>query len=555
MFNIFKLFSRKTPETYNTPLDQQIRGEGFNQRSAHSGVVVNERTALNLNGVWACVRAISETMASLPFPVYRRLNSGGKERFREHPAFRLLNISPDGEMPAMQWREAGLGHLLTWGNWYNEIETTVGGDLLGIHLLPPNKVTPQRTKAGALQYKLDGSYVPIPAKNMLHVAGLGFDGICGYSPVKIGREAIGLGMATERFGATWFGNGSRGQGVITHPAALSNDAKKNLRDSLEDVHGGPDNAHKWMIFEEGMTAQQIGVPPEDAQFLGTRLFQLQEICRLYRISPALVGDLSRSTFSNQEQESINFVVHTLRPWCCRIENEFNRKLFLLDEQDEFFVEHLMDGLLRGDQATRNAAYAIGRQWGWYNADDVNEMENRNPLPDGQGQIYMIPAGYVNAATLLKSDEPKPAETPVESQNDPEENDQNAEIVSTDKSEAIAASLACVQDNLDRMLRREVEAIRNAAKRPKEFLNLLDAFYSTHQPIIRRALGPSLTAFAAVTRSVLDLNGIESRLMEDGRNEVLELSGTVSADELPKAIENWSQKRLNKSAEIVRSLAT
>ncbi len=545
--DIFKWFkSSKKQETYGRDIDSVLG------RAAAAGVVVNEKTALNLVDVFACVRAISETMASLPFPTYQRLDSGGKDRLRQHPVYRALNVSPDGEMPAMQWREAGLAHLLTWGNWFNEIESTYGGELLNLYLLQPNKTKPERTKSGKLEYKVEGSYVRIPADRMLHVAGLGFDGISGYSPIKMGASAIGLAMAAERFGSTWFGNGSRGQGVITYPDKLTDQAKENIRKSLMDVHGGPDNAHRWMIFEEGASISQLGIPPEDAQFLGTRQFQLTEICRLYRISPTIVQDLSRSTFSNGEQESINFVVHTLRPWARRIENEFNRKLF--DPDGELFCEHLLDGLLRGDQATRNAAYATGRQWGWYSADDVNELENRNPLPNGQGKIYLVPSNMMNAAKLIEKPEPEPTEPPPEpSQNEPEP--VAAESVTDSPSpdqEAVKASLDCVRDNVDRMLRREVEAVRKAASKPKQFLNLVDAFYQQHGQFCQRALAPSLKAFSAVAKvGTVDLTKFVS---SSGQDELLELSGTVSAEELPKAVEEWASRRLAKSEEIVASLA-
>ncbi|MBI1347102.1 phage portal protein [bacterium] len=535
---MFNWFRRNKTETYS---DLSILRDHYST----AGVVVNEKTALNLVSVFACVRAISETLASLPFPVYRRLNTGGKERLRDHPVYKALNISPDGILPAMQWRESGLGHLLTWGNWYNEIEMTHGGELVALHLLLPNKVQPQRTKSGKVEYKVEGSYVPIPAERMCHVAGLGFDGLSGYSPIKLGKSAISLSLAAETFGSSWFGNGSRGQGVITHPQRLSDSAKANLRESLSEVHGGPENAHRWMIFEEGISVQQLGVPPEDAQFLGTRLFQLQEICRLYRISPALVGDLSRSTFSNQEQEGINFVVHTLRPHCRRIENEFCRKLFQLD--DDLFAEHLLDGLLRGDSATRNAAYATGRQWGWYSADDINELENRNPLPEGQGQIYLVPANMVNAADYLKPAEEPATETPPEPAEEP------PTAVPEPNQEALAASLNCVQDNIDRMLRREVEAIRNAARKPMQFLHLVDLFYETHRPMVERALSPSVKAYGLLAGKFDQLVEVPDLL--DGRDELLELSGSVSATELPQAVEQWANRRLGKGLEITRQLAT
>jgi HK97 family phage portal protein len=546
--NPFQWFARSKPETYDDLSLSALRG----QINSSAGVTVNETTAMNLVDVFACVRAISETLATLPFPVYQRLDGGGKDRLRSHPVYKALNVSPspDDSLPSIPWREAGMGHLLTWGNWYNEIETTVGGELLGLHLLAPNKVKPERTKSGKLQYIAEGSYVPIPADRMLHVAGFGFDGMVGYSPIKMGKSAIALAMATERFGSSWFGNGSRGQGVITHPQKLSPEAKKNLRESLSETHGGPDNAHRWMIFEEGISVTQLGVPPEDAQFLSTRVFQLQEICRLFRISPVIVQDLSRSTFSNGEQEWLSFVTHTLRPWCRRIENEFNRKLF--NGQDDIFCEHLLDGLLRGDEAARNASYATGRQWGWLCADDINELENRNPLPDRQGKIFLVPANMIDAADYVRrrdeADAAAPTPEPAPVDPEPTEAEPTDEPAATSE-EAVAASLDCVQDNVERMLRREVEAIRNAAKKPKQFLNLIDLFYGSHSGIVQRAISPSLRAFAA-------LKGIEGLVSDEPFNSsetLLELAGSVSEADLAKAVEAWAEKRLNQAGEIVCQL--
>jgi len=541
-------FTKKSqkPETYSsTPLDELMRL----QANSAAGVAVTETTALNLVSVYACVRAIAETLASISFPVYERLDGGGKGRLRDHPVYRLLNVSPDDEISAMQWRESGIGHLLTWGNWYNEIEFSNGGEVLAVHLLNPKIVTPRRTKSGRIEYKLDGVITPIPAERMLHVAGLGYDGCVGYSPCRMGKSAISLGIAAERFGQTWFGNGSRGQGYITHPGTLSDQAKANIRASIEAEHAGPDQAHRWMIFEEGIQVEQLGVPPEDAQFLATRLFQLQEICRLYRISPALVGDLSRSTFSNQEQESINFVVHTLRPWCRRIETQINQRLFSRVEQETIFAEHLLDGLLRGDQQTRYAAYATGRQWGWLSADDINELENRNPLPDGQGKVYLIPLNFQDSRNLIKTEQPTP-EQPV--------------VPTTPSDAAVTASLDCVQDNIDRMLRRESEAVRKAATKPNEFLDAVEEFYSSYSKICNRALEPSLKAFAAIKADqfsdpmqkldcVQQVMAATSNLVESGRKSLLDLSGTVSAKDLPQAIEKWTIDRATVSKEIIKEI--
>lgn len=556
MFNFFNWFSKpqENAETYSQDnLGQQID-------DAVQVISVSEISAINHVNVFACVRAIAETMSSLPFPVYSRLPNGGKQRLRDHGAYQILNVTSDGEIDSMQWREALAAHALTWGNGYSEIEFSRGGDPLKTHLIPPNKVEPERTKTGEIKYKVEGSEVRIPSWKMIHVSGMGFDGVKGYSPIKIGKEAIRLSISTELFGNSWFDNGSRGQGVIKHPETLSADTQAKLRKQIEKVHRGPRNSHKWIILEEGMNMESLGTPPEDAQFLGTRLFQLQEICRLYRISPVVVQDLSRSTFSNNEQEMISFVVHTLRPWCRRIENQINRKLFRESERNQLFAEHVIDGLLRGDRATRDASYAVGRQWGWYSADDVLELENRNPLPDRQGTTYLVPQNMIDAASFLKKAE-APQEEPNEEpqdeapQEEPTQEPNNTDEEATDNTEAVQASLDCVRDNIDRMLRREVESIRKASRKPSEFLNLMDAFYQNHHHMVFRAVMPSLTALNAVTGQTYSIHDLTAQIVDTGQNQLLELSGTVEADDLPEAIEQWAGRRLQQSNEILVQLAT
>ena len=486
------------PETYSEQGVPEFRQ--FAHRGT-AGISVNERTALNFSAVWACVRLISETEATLPFPVYQRLESGGKQRDRSHPVHQLLNGTPDGIISSLQWREAMVAHVLTHGNAYSEIEFAVDGTPIGLHLLPPNMVTPERTKSGDVIYKLDGSPVKVPAQNIVHIAGLGFDGLVGYSPIKMGARAIGLGLATEAFGSAWFENGAKGAGVLSSPKTLTPEARKNIKQSLSDIHGGPENYGGWMFFEEGITATTLGIPPEESQFLQTRTMQIQEICRLYRVDPALIGELSRSTFSNVEQQSLNFVVHCIRPWCVRIEAEINRKLFA--DSDEYFAEHLIDGLTRGDTATRYSAYNIGRLGGWLCIDEIREMENLNPLPDGQGKVYLTPLNMAPASTVSQPE---------------------ASPVTQPTPEAVQASWDCVQDNVDRMLRRESEGIKSALKRDNP-AQAVREFWESHQIICERALQPSLKAYASLVTSDLGecmaILGLPQRMVASGLAQTLD----------------------------------
>ena len=241
-----------------------------------------------------------------------------------------------------------------------------------------------------------------------HLRGLSNDGLDGYSPISLMRQAIGLSMAAEKFGAKFFGNDARPGGILLHPGQLGDEAAKRLTETWESRHGGLSGAHRVAVLEEGLSYKEIGIPPDDAQFLETRKFQVNEIARIYRIPPHMLADLERATFSNIEHQSIDFVTHTIRPWLVRWEQSIKQNLMVPADRDRYFAEFLVDGLLRGDTKSRYEAYAIGRQNGWFSADDIREMENLNPLPDGKGEEYLIPLNMIPAgsapATVAETDE-------------------------------------------------------------------------------------------------------------------------------------------------------
>jgi HK97 family phage portal protein len=360
---------------------------------SYTGRSVGADDAMRSMAVLACVKILAESVASLPLPVYKRLGAGGKERAPSHPLYPLLHDLPNPEITSMELREVLMAHLGLWGNAYCEV---VRDELLRpVQLWPlsPNRVKPARGPDGALVYGVkrgNGSTVSLRADQVWRIKGFGTDSYSGLSPIGQAREAIGLALATEEFGARFFGNG-RPSGVLKHKGQLSKDGQDRLKASWESAHNGLSNSHRVAILEEGMEWQQMGIPPEDAQFLETRKFQVAEIARLYRVPLHMVGDLDRSTNNNIEHQSIEFVVHTLRPWLVRIEHTVNRDLLTPFERKRYFAEFLIDGLLRGDSFTRAQALQIQRQNGVINADDWREIENMNPLPDGQGQTYIVPA--------------------------------------------------------------------------------------------------------------------------------------------------------------------
>ena len=357
--------------------------------SSSSGKSVNEKSALQTTAVYACVRILAETIASLPLHTYR-YSPGGKEKAMDHPLYYLLHSEPNPEMTSFVFRETLMGHLLLWGNAYAQIIRDGRGRVLGLYPLLPSKMLVNRTDQGILfyQYEKDGRTCFLPNTDVLHIPGLGFDGLVGYSPIAMAKNAIGMAIATEEYGAKFFANGASPGGVLEHPGVVKDPGK--IRESWNAVYQGSGNAHRVAVLEEGMKFQPIGIPPEQAQFLETRKYQLNEIARIFRIPPHMIGDLEKSSFSNIEQQSLEFVMYTLDPWVIRWEQAISRALFSDSEKRQYFVKFNVDGLLRGDYQSRMNGYAVGRQNGWLSANDIRELENLNRIPpELGGDLYLI----------------------------------------------------------------------------------------------------------------------------------------------------------------------
>lgn len=380
-----------------------------------AGVDINDQTALSCMAVYAAVRLLSETVGSLPGHVMR-MTDVGKEKALTHPIYSLIHEQPNPEQTAMEWRETAMCHLLLRGNHYSEKQYDNGGRLIALWPLHPDKVRIERPSPNApLSY-----IVTVPGsgehrlgpQQILHLRGLGSNGITGWSPIAVARQSVGLAIAAQEYGARLFRNDTRPGGVLEHPAKLSDPVLKRLRESIELAHQGLSNAHRMMILEEGMKWQQIGINPDDAQFLESRKFSVTEIARMFNIPPHFLRDLERATFSNIEQQAIEFVVYSLRPWCVRLEQRL--KIELLSPQDRVthFIKFNVDGLLRGDIASRYNAYHVAKQDGWINADEIRELEDLNPIPGGKGQDYWQP---VNMGVVGKMPQPQP-----QNQNEPDD---------------------------------------------------------------------------------------------------------------------------------------
>jgi len=374
-----KLFGRRSRDAPHNRWD----GSGFIYPfgDTASGKRVNEHTAMTVTAVYACIRILSEAIASLPLHVYRHRADGGKERCIDHPLYYLLHDEVSSELTSFLFRETMMAHLLLWGNAYAQIIRDGRGQVVSLHPLLPNKMTVDRNEAGRLVYLYlkDGQQVPLRREDVLHIPGLGFDGMVGYSPIAMAKNSVGLALATEEFGSTFFSNGANPGGVLESPGVISDPERLKASWHSQFSKG---NAHSIAVLEEGLKFHTIGIAPEAAQFLETRKFQLVEIARIFRVPPSMIGDLDRATFSNIEHLSLDFVKFTLGPWVARWEASLRQALLLPGEKRSVFIKFNLDGLLRGSYKERMDGYAVGIQNGFFSVNDVRGLEDQNPVPFG-----------------------------------------------------------------------------------------------------------------------------------------------------------------------------
>ena len=409
------------------PIKDRTSGSAYTffMGGSSAGKNVNERSAMQMTAVYACVRILSEAIAGLPLHMYRYKDEGGKEKAIDHTLYHLLHDEPNPEMTSFVFRETLMTHLLLWGNAYAQIIRNGKGEVIALYPLMPNRMEVNRDANGMLYYvyqkssddapTMEGSSVILSPSEVLHVPGLGFDGLVGYSPIAMAKNAIGLSMAAEEYGAKFYANGAAPSGVLEHPGVLKDPAK--VRDSWNAAFGGSSNSHKVAVLEEGLKYTPISISPNEAQFLETRKFQIDEIARIFRVPPHMVGDLEKSSFSNIEQQSLEFVKYTLDPWVVRWEQSLSRALLSVDEKKEYFFKFNLEGLLRGDYQSRMQGYSIGIQNGFMCPNDVRELENLDLIPDELGgNKYMVNGNMVdlkNVGAAYTGNQSKVEEKPPE----------------------------------------------------------------------------------------------------------------------------------------------
>lgn len=495
-----------------------------------SGVHVNEVSAMRITTVFACVRILSWTLASLPLPVYRRLQPRGKERAHGHPLYSVLHDSPNDEQTSFSWRAVSMAHLCLYGNAYSLIDRGVHGEVKKLWPVPPWQVTVERSgKENILVYKVtmpDGVEKLVPEYLVLHIRGLSTDGVVGLSPIAQARESIGTTMAAEEYGSRFFGQGANVGAIIEYPGKLDDRALQRYKDSIREGYEGISKAHKTMLLEQGLKYHRVGIPPNEAQFLETKKYGKNDIATLFQIPPHMLADLDKATLNNIEELGINFVVHTMRPWLVNWEQELRQKLFVGD--GEHYAEFLVDGLLRGNISSRYQAYATGRQWGWLSANDIRELENMNPLPGEAGDIYLQPLNMIQAGQDIygddgDSDDGRDIDGDIDDEQGGDGGDRGGArgedtgdgpcrgaYRSADSRGRITQSYTRVfEDAIRRVLKREeADVMRKAGelyqRNHQAFLDWVEGFYISHQSFVKKNMATPVMALAeAIKRELAD----------------------------------------------------
>lgn len=388
-----------------------------------SGQYVDEDSALKLGVLWACVDIRAKAVAILPWSVFQRTKTGRKED-SAHALQWLLHNQPNPEMTPYQFKHLLVAHRLLWGNAYCEIERDRSGRVMWLWPITPDRVRVDRDQNGVLFYRIRNAGTGdsiIEAEDMLHFRGMGFDGTQGYSVIRYAAQTIGLGMAMEEFGSSFFGNGANPGLILEHPKTLSPTATKNLEESVQRRSGGK-NSQRPFVAEEGMKVHKLTVPPEEAQFVQSRNVNVLDICRWFCVPPHKVAALDRATYNNIEHQGIEFVTDAVLPDVTQMEEEVNLKCFGRQQRGVLYTKMNLAALLRGDMKARYESYQIGHQNGWLNADEIRSLEEMNPIPSGLGKLYIVPSNFTTRERMKVGEPAKPARPAVE----PEPDDDSAD---------------------------------------------------------------------------------------------------------------------------------
>lgn len=481
------------------------------QRATLSGVAVTDKTAMESPEYFAGVRNVSEDLATLPLIVYRRLGDRKRERDQAHPLYEILHDQPNEEMDSVQYIEMQQAWLMMRRNAYAEVQRTNGGRVVGLWPIPPSRVYVRRVDGqivyqvmlpdGMRDPKTGAAYSILPRSSMFHLKAFALDGVVGESSITMHREAIGVALALDRYGAAFFGNDATPGGVYEAPQALSDKAYARLKAELEEPHRGLENKHRLMLLEEGTKFSTITVPNDKAQFNETKRHSTEQMARINRIPPHKIGDLSRSTNNNIEHQGIDYVISAIRPWAVRWERGILTQLLTQGERRTHYAEFLLDALLRGDSAQRAQALAIKRQNGVINADEWRELENMNAIESGEGKVYMVNGNMIpidqagNPRSIQLDNEGRVSDVRMHTRPARQEIDPARVFAPLFRAAAEAS------------LRKESAAVSKAVDREfrgkgmKAFESWATTFYREQEATVRRAFVPLAVSVGEALRGV------------------------------------------------------
>jgi len=483
--------------------------------NAFTGANVSMETAMGVPAVMAAISVLTEDVGSLPWFLYHRLPRG-RELAIKHAVFTVLHDRPNPEMTSMEYREIGVGHVVGWGNSYSQIIRSKAGKVAELWPLRPDRMNVARDNSATGKPKRylytmpDGSQQAFLQQEILHVPGFGFDGLVGYSKITMAKQAIAILMATEQFTGSFFANDARPGVALEYPKKLSDKALENIISTWNLSYQGSGKRSKVAVLEEGVKITEIGLPNSDAEFIQTKQFGLEEVCRIFRIPPHKLQHLVRATLNNIEQMGIEYVTDCLRPLLVKWEQRVNMSLLTLAEQAEYYNEILVEGLMRGDMAARYSAYAVGRQWGWLSQNDVREKENMNPVPGGD--TFMVPLNMVQIGDTTAQGEPMDSTQGNRSrkllidQFSDELRMKRAKSSVAMRRRLMNTQKPVIQDVAARCLRREIHDVKEAAARFLKGPSAASArdagqmdvwltnFYQGHQDFVRKQFAPVMTGY-------------------------------------------------------------
>ena len=504
---------------------------------SHSGEQINKDAAVSVTAVFACIRILSETLATLPLHVYKRVKAG-KERAYDLPLYEILHSQVNPLLTSARFRQLMMINILLTGDGYAEIVRDGSGSVKELWPLPSDHVS-KKVNIDTKEYFYEvytyesdprfpnGTKRYLYPENMLHIQGPALMDFCSFEPLRLAREAIGLSMATERFGANFFKNGANASGIAEYPNKMSDEAYERFKKSFNDRFTGLSNNQRVMFLEQGLKFTKLTIDPNQAQSLETRKFQVVEIARFFGVPLHLVMDLDKATFSNIEHQDIEFVKYHLRPWLVFWEQEMRKSLFLVSQRKTYFAEFDVDGLLRGDALSRAQANEIKRRNGVLNADEWRAMDNLNEIEDGSGKIYYVPLNWIQMGN-----EPyygAPVEDSPEPESDPDPQSRTMDL----GDEKRASKGAITRQNITRsyqkvigdyvlqvVKRERADIMRQTEKMLKnrgleDFKVWMETFYRDNYDFAYKKFYPSMSSLAeAIYASAADQVNMDTKSTED-----------------------------------------